>query len=251
LRWPPSLRYAVLPKSPTPTRSIARSSARFSGLARSPTRIASCPITSRARRFRSGHSTGGRRCGSSVANASARRQALQKVGTKSAKRGLHHLKGRQRRFQKDTNHTISKRLVAKAERTKRMIALEDLSGIRTRVRVSGPRQRARHSNWAFRQLRAFISYKAQLAGVRVELIDPAYTSQRCSACGRTERRNRKSQAGFEGVPSHVFARYGNSSDSCSGRYGARGLSCRRRAVRRRHQGLCLWLLARAHLMPSA
>jgi putative transposase len=126
----------------------------------------------------------------------ARRQALQKVGTKSAKRRLHQLRGRQRRFQKDTNHHISKRLVAKAERTKRTIALEDLSGIRTRARVRGPQQRARHSNWAFGQLRFFISYKAEKAGVWVALIDPAYTSQRCSACGHAERRNRKNQAEF-------------------------------------------------------
>jgi IS605 OrfB family transposase len=131
-----------------------------------------------------------------------RRQALQKVGTKSAKRRLHQLRGRQRRFQKDTNHHISKRLVAKAERTKRAIVLEDLKGIRTRARVKGPRQRARHSNWAFAQLRAFISYKAQRAGVRVELIDRAYTSQRCSACGHTERRNRNSQAAFCCVVCH-------------------------------------------------
>jgi IS605 OrfB family transposase len=125
-----------------------------------------------------------------------RRQALQKVGTKSAKRHLKRLAGRQRRFQKDTNHTISKRLVAKAERTKRAIVLEDLKGIRTRARVKGRRQRARHSNWAFGQLRAYISYKAQRVGVTVSFIDPAYTSQRCSACGHVERRNRKSQAEF-------------------------------------------------------
>jgi putative transposase len=126
----------------------------------------------------------------------ARRQALQKVGTKSAKRRLRQLRGRQCRFQKDTNHHISKRLVAKAERTKRAIALEDLSGIRQRARVRGPGQRARHSNWAFGHLRAFISYKAQRAGLPVSFVDPAYTSQRCSACGHTERRNRKSQAEF-------------------------------------------------------
>jgi len=125
-----------------------------------------------------------------------RRRALQAVGTKSAKRRLHQLKGCQRRFQKDTNHHISKRLVAKAERTKRVIALEDLSGIRQRARVTGPQQRARHSNWAFGQLRAFIGYKAQRAGVSVSLVDPAYTSQRCSACGHTERRNRKSRGTF-------------------------------------------------------
>jgi putative transposase len=126
----------------------------------------------------------------------SRRQALQKVGTKSAKRRLRQLRSRQRRFHKDTNHHISKRLVAKAERTKRALVLEDLKGIRQRARVNGRGQRARHSNWAFGQLRAFIGYKAQRAGVAVSFVDPAYTSQRCSACGHTERRNRKSQAEF-------------------------------------------------------
>jgi putative transposase len=124
-----------------------------------------------------------------------RRQALQKVGTPSTKRRLRQLKGRQRRFQKDTNHIISKRLVQKAKDTNRAIALEELTHIRSRttVRKSG---QARHSNWAFRQLRQFISYKARLAGVPILLVDPKHTSQRCSACGHTERRNRKSQAAF-------------------------------------------------------
>jgi hypothetical protein len=56
-----------------------------------------------------------------------RRRALQKVGTRSAKRRLRQLRSRQRRFQKDTNHVISKRLVAKAKGTARGIALEDLT----------------------------------------------------------------------------------------------------------------------------
>lgn len=68
--------------------------------------------------------------------------------------------------------------------------------IRRRARVKGPQQRARHNNWAFGQLRKFISYKAQLVGVPVYLVDPKYTSQRCSACGHTERRNRRNRAEF-------------------------------------------------------
>jgi len=126
----------------------------------------------------------------------ARRAALQKVGTKSAKRHLKRLAGRQRRFQNDTNHGIRKQLVDRAKRTARGIALEDLKGIRERVRVRGTEQRARHSNWAFGQLRQFVSYKAQRAGVRVSVVDPRYTSQRCSVCGHTERANRRTQADF-------------------------------------------------------
>jgi len=125
-----------------------------------------------------------------------RRAALQAVGTRSAKRRLRQLSGRQRWFQKDTNHRISKRLVAKAERTKRAIALEELTHIRQRTRASGPAQRARHSNWAFAQLRQFISYKARRVGVPVVAVDPRNTSRTCSACGHCEQANRRSQAEF-------------------------------------------------------
>ena len=44
--------------------------------------------------------------------------------------------------------------------------------------------------------RLLMVYKAQLAGVAVEFLDPAYTSQTCHACGHCERGNRKSQAEF-------------------------------------------------------
>lgn len=124
------------------------------------------------------------------------RTDLQQRGSLSAKRHLRKLVGRQRRFQKDINHQISKRLVQVAERTHRGIALEDLTHIRSRTRVKGSENRARHSNWAFAQLRQFIVYKARMAGVRVWVVDPRYTSQRCVACGHIERANRKSQSEF-------------------------------------------------------
>ena len=45
------------------------------------------------------------------------------------------------------------------------------------------RVRARLHCWAFRQLQRFVQYKAEAAGITVEYIDPAYTSQTCSGCG--------------------------------------------------------------------
>lgn len=124
------------------------------------------------------------------------RDELQAKGTKSTRRKLNKLRGRQRRFQTDINHQISKRLVADAKRTKRGIALEDLTHIRQRTRVKGKEQRAKRSNWSFAQLRAFIEYKAKMAGIPVEVVDPAYTSQRCFECGHIEKANRKSQGEF-------------------------------------------------------
>ena len=52
-----------------------------------------------------------------------------------AKRRLKKLSGKEQRFARDTNHVISKEIVEIAERTKRAIALEDLTGIRLRVRA--------------------------------------------------------------------------------------------------------------------
>jgi IS605 OrfB family transposase len=124
-----------------------------------------------------------------------RRQRLQKVGTKNAKRRLRQMRCRESRFQSDTNHCISKRLVQKAAVARKAIALEDLSGIRERTTVRRAHRYERHS-WAFLQLRAYISYKAAYSGVSVHLVDPRNTSRTCSACGHCEKANRKSQAEF-------------------------------------------------------
>lgn len=124
------------------------------------------------------------------------RTELQAKTTKAAKRKLRKIAGRQKRFQRDINHQISKQLVAIAAHTQRGIALEDLTGISTRTRVKGKARRAKRSNWSFAQLRAFITYKAKMLGVPIKIVDPAYTSQRCFVCGHTERANRKTQDQF-------------------------------------------------------
>jgi len=121
--------------------------------------------------------------------------ALQSKGTKSAKRHLKKLSGRESRFRRSVNHVVSKRLVTKAKDTHRQIALEDLKGIgeSTVVRHS---QRRRHKSWAFYQLRQFIEYKACLIGVIVEFVDPRNTSRTCPQCGFISKSNRKSQSLF-------------------------------------------------------
>lgn len=124
-----------------------------------------------------------------------RRATLQKVGTRSAKRKLRKMSGKQRCYQADVNHVISKKLVEKAKDTTRAVAIEDLTGIRKRAKVRKS-QRAKHSNWAFRQLRTLLEYKAALSGVRVLHVDPRNTSRTCSACGHCEKANRKSQSEF-------------------------------------------------------
>jgi putative transposase len=139
------------------------------------------------------------------------RGRLQSAGTKSAKRHLRSLAGRERRFQRNVNHCISKWLVAKAKDTGRAIALEDLKGIRDQTTVSKAQRRNLHS-WAFGQLRKFVEYKAALAGVPVVAVNPRGTSHICPECGFEARSNRKTRdefvcvrCSFAGPADHVAA----------------------------------------------
>ncbi|MBC7294072.1 MAG: IS200/IS605 family element transposase accessory protein TnpB, partial [Thermoleophilia bacterium] len=139
------------------------------------------------------------------------RAKLQRKGTKSAKRRLKKLAGKERRFAAHTNHTISKRIVTAVQDTGRGIALEDLSGIRDRV-TARRSQRATLHSWSFLQLRQFIEYKARLVGVPVVAVDPRNTSRTCPACGYVDKRNRPNQAtfsciqcGFSGPADYIAA----------------------------------------------
>ncbi|WP_059044746.1 RNA-guided endonuclease InsQ/TnpB family protein [Streptomyces acidiscabies] len=123
------------------------------------------------------------------------RTKLRKKNTPSAKRRLKKRGRKEARRARDINHKIAKHVVAEAERTGRGIALEELTGIRERVRLRKP-QRATHSSWSFAQLGQFIAYKARRAGVPVVYVDPAYTSRTCAECGHIDKANRVSQAWF-------------------------------------------------------
>jgi putative transposase len=125
------------------------------------------------------------------------RRRLQAKGTSSARRRLRALSGREARMMTDVNHQISKHVVHEAERTGRGIALEDLQGIRGRVRAHRSQRRTLHS-WAFAQQIQFTRYKAERAGVAFLLVDPAYTSQTCPnpKCGHISRANRSARGYF-------------------------------------------------------
>lgn len=123
------------------------------------------------------------------------RGRLQNKNTSSAKRLLKKRGRKEARFAKDVNHQISKQIVTEAKRTKSGIAIEQLAGIRTRARLRKP-QRVALNSWSFAQLAAFLTYKAEQAGIPLQTVNPAYTSQQCSQCGHTDKKNRASQANF-------------------------------------------------------
>jgi len=111
------------------------------------------------------------------------RRRLQRNGSKSAKQLLRKVSGREARHVTHVNHETSKAIVAEAIALGcSTITLEALTNIRKRIKA-GKRMRSRLHRWAWAQLQGFVEYKAQAAGVRVEYVNPAYTSQTCAACG--------------------------------------------------------------------
>lgn len=126
----------------------------------------------------------------------AGRKTLQKAGKVPAVR---RSRGKERRWMRDVNHKLSRQIVNQAQQQGvGLIRVEELAGIRPRItqhsqhsaRTSRGTQRHRavrkhnrmHNTWPFYQLATFITYKAQRLGIRVEQVNPAYTSQTCPAC---------------------------------------------------------------------
>ena len=114
------------------------------------------------------------------------RRKLQQKGTRSAKGRLKAMSGREKRFMKDTNHCVSKKLVLQPGVA--VFVIEDLSSIRTQRR--GKKMNKWLGSWAFYQQEQFLAYKAEALGKRVVHQDPRYTSQKCNVCKHILRTNR-------------------------------------------------------------
>lgn len=134
------------------------------------------------------------------------RQRLQAKGTQSAKRLLARRRKKEARHAANVNHIIAKTIVTQAARTGRGIAVEELTGIRNRVRLRKPR-RVTLASWSFHQLGEYLAYKARRAGVPLVEVDARYTSQTCNRCGHRDKRNRPDQETFAcrscGVVAHA------------------------------------------------
>lgn len=125
---------------------------------------------------------------------SRKRKELQAKGTKSAKRRLSKLSGKERRFKQNVNHFLSKQIL----KEQCIIGLEDLTDIRERTKrrkgkKASKKQRranASASKWTFAELGNFLTYKANLQGSLVVKVDANYTSQMCIKCGHTAKENR-------------------------------------------------------------
>ena len=117
------------------------------------------------------------------------RAILQAKGTKSAKRRLKKLSGRENRWISDVNHCLSKTLVQKYG-ANTLFVLENLNGV-SFERTDLPKAlRNQNKSWAFYQLEQFLTYKAHLNNSEVVEVSAKYTSQRCPKCGVIKKDNR-------------------------------------------------------------
>lgn len=100
-------------------------------------------------------------------------------GRKKKLKRIQLLRDREKNWNSNYNHMVSKKVVEFAVKNKaKYINLEDLSGINPKRTCLG--------EWTYYELQCCIEYKAKRYGIIVRKIDPAYTSQTCSCCGNLE-----------------------------------------------------------------
>jgi len=102
----------------------------------------------------------------------------------------------------DLLHKLSRKVVEMLlERRVSAVAIGDVRGIRDRIDY-GTKMNQRLHQWAYGEFDRMIEYKAKLAGITVERVDEAYTSQECPQCGHrkkpTGRKYSCGKCGFHG-----------------------------------------------------
>lgn len=132
-----------------------------------------------------GHNYSGNKLRSTQRRYLFNRKKLQAKGTHSARKLLKKISGKEKRFSRDVNHCITKKISKLPYST---FILEDLSSIRTQKR--GKKLNKWLNSWPFYQFEQFLNYKAEALGKRVKFVNAHYTSQKCSRCGNRSRHNR-------------------------------------------------------------
>lgn len=113
----------------------------------------------------------------------------KKLGKAKKLNAIKKLRNKEQRIMKDIDHKLSREIVNFAVKNSiGTIKLEKLANIRRTTRKSRKNEFNLHT-WSFYRLASFIEYKAKLLGIKVEYVDPAYTSQICPVCGKLNHAN--------------------------------------------------------------
>lgn len=111
-------------------------------------------------------------------------------GRKHKTKATEALRGKERNWVQTENHRISREIVNLAVRWKvETIQMESLKGF-------GKNQEGEVENnhkrllgrWSYFELQKDIEYKAAMVGIKVNYVNPAYTSQTCHVCGQRGNR---------------------------------------------------------------
>jgi len=112
------------------------------------------------------------------------RSVRKALGKQKKLNAIRKLDDKEQRWMKDQDHKVSRAIVDFAKENKvSVIRLEQLANIRQTARTSRKNEKNLHT-WSFYRLALFIEYKANTAGIKVEYVDPKYTSQTCPECGK-------------------------------------------------------------------
>ena len=117
------------------------------------------------------------------------RSARRKLGKLKKLSAIRKRHNKEQRWMKDQDHKISRQIVNFAQKNNvATIRLEQLSGIRQAARISRKNEKNLH-NWSFYRLAQYVEYKAVLAGMKVEYVNPKHTSKTCPLCKERNKAN--------------------------------------------------------------
>ncbi len=112
------------------------------------------------------------------------RSVRRKLGKLKKLKAIKKRHDKEQRWMKDQDHKISRQIVNFAKENQvAVIRMERLTNIRNTAKTSRKNEKNLHP-WSFYRLAKYIEYKATLVGIKVEYVNPEYTSQKCPKCGK-------------------------------------------------------------------
>lgn len=119
-----------------------------------------------------------------------RRARIQQTGTRSAHLTIQSIGDRFSEWSLDWLHNRVNNLIAEAQDADvDGIIFENLTHIRENI-ANG----SKFQQWAYAKFVELVEYKVESTKLFVDMVNPAYTSQRCSHCGFTHEDNRDDKA---------------------------------------------------------
>lgn len=111
----------------------------------------------------------------------------KKLGKAKKLKAIKKSQNKEQRWMNDKDHKISREIIDFAiQHNVGIIRLEQLANIRKQTSKSRKNNHSL-SNWSFYRLAQYIEYKANLVGIKVEYVDPKYTSQQCPKCAERNK----------------------------------------------------------------